>query len=67
MSEVHGGRDGKRTDYLLDHILFYQAKNSKLLKMLDMIEAATPSSKQVIDEIRKEINKKPIPIPHVVG
>lgn len=46
-------------DGLLDRVSFYDKKITKVLKYLSMVESASPSSKQVVEQIRRELEKKP--------
>lgn len=60
MTEIHGGKDGKRTDALLDHLSFYQDKVRYTLELIDQFEAAAPSGKNGFDQLRAELERKPV-------
>lgn len=59
-TEIHGGKDGKRTDQLLDFISFYQDKVKATLELIDQFEAASPSGKNGFDQLRAELERKPV-------
>lgn len=52
VSELHGGRPGRREDGMLDYMSELIAKNKRALLLMDKLEIASPKQKPFFDKVR---------------
>lgn len=50
---IYGGKSGKTTDDMLDHIWKHAVRRDEARKLMDKMEIASPSSKVFFDRIRE--------------
>lgn len=49
---LYGGKSGKTTDDMLDHMLINSRKIDEAMKLMDKLEIASPTQKVFFDRIR---------------